>query len=168
MKKLKQYLLATAGLLFFVTVISLAFTRTGHGGNQPARQSDGIDLTVMEPYQASATVTLSSGEIARNVGVEVPQGKLFVIEQISAYGSAPSDQRISLSLSSHIAPDSSNRSHYLLAERQTVNGTTYQRSFQTTKIYADTPSINLRVERNAASADSVTFRFTVSGYFVNK
>jgi hypothetical protein len=167
MKKLKHYLLATVGFLFFVGALTLVVTRDGHGGSSPARQSDGIDLTVMEPYQESVTATLIAGESGKNVGIAVPAGKLFVVEQVSAYGSAPSDQRINLSVSSHIAPDLSNRSHYLLAERQTVNGTTYYRSFQTVKIYGDTPSITARVERSIAT-DSVTFRFTVSGYFVNK
>lgn len=167
MKKLTHYLLAGFGLVFFVGVISLSSLQIGYSKTINPLVSDGIDLTTMEPFQQSVIVTLNPGQSGVNVSIEVPSGKLFVIEQVSASGSAPSDQRIDLSLLTHIAPDLTNRTHYLLSDRQIVTGITYYKTSQTVKIYADTPNVYARVSRSA-SPDTVTFRFTVSGYFVNK
>ena len=168
MKKLQNYLLATIGFLFFVSVISLSFTQIGYG-NKTVNQiaSDGIDLTTMEPFQKSVVVTLNPGQSGVNVSIDVPEGKMFVIEQVSASGSAPSDQKIDLSLMTHIAPDLTNRTHYLLADRQTISATSHYKTSQMVKIYADTPYVYARVTRSI-SPDTVTFRFTMSGYFVNK
>jgi hypothetical protein len=166
MKNCKLSLL-TAALLSLLT-ITFAIAGDNRVENvDRTTLTDGINLAVQEPYQKSATVTLSTGESAENLSIDVPSGKLFVIETVTAYGSAPSDQRVSLSLSTHVAPDNSYRSHYLTAERQTVNGETYYRATHALKLYADVPNFNVRVERNA-SPDSVTFRFTVSGYLVTK
>lgn len=166
MRKLRHRLLATFGLLLFVGAITLSSAAISYGGSS-INSPNPVDLTTMEPYQESVIVTLNSGESGKNVSIDVPGGKLFVVEQISAYGSAPSDQRIDLSVMTHIAPDMTYRSHYLLADRQTINGTSHYKSSQTVKIYGDAPNIYARVARSAAP-DSITFRFTVSGYFVNK
>ena len=168
MRKLKNYIASGIGLILFVTVIAL-FVQTGHGGNPAANPnpSGGIDLTTMEPFQQEVTVTLNAGQSGQNVPINVPSGKLFVIEQVSAYGSAPSDQRINFSLLTHIAPDLSSRSHRLLFDKITTSGTSYYTVSQMVKIYADTPSAYARVSRSPA-IDSVTFYFTVSGYFVDK
>ena len=168
MKNLKHYLIAGLGLLFLVTVASLSLARIGYGGN-PVKPvaSGGVDLTTMEPFQQSIVVTLNAGQSGVNGSIDVPAGKLFVIEQVSASGSAPSDQRIDFSLMTHIAPDLTNRSHYLLSDKQTGSGVSYYKTSQTVKIYADTPYVYARISRSAAP-DTVTFRFTVSGYFVNK
>jgi hypothetical protein len=168
MKELKRCLLAGIGFLFLVGVVAFSSSLSGFGAKTAqAKSVDGVDLTVMEPFQAAVTVTLSAGESGKNVTIDVPSGKLFVVEQISASGSAPSDQRIELALLSHVAPDNLYRSHYLLAERQTISGTSYYKTSQMVKIYGDTPNVYARVSRSAAP-DTVTFRFTVSGYFVNK
>ena len=168
MKKLQHYSLATIGFLFFGAVISLSFTQIGYGNNATRLlASDGIDLTMMEPFQKSVVVTLNPGQSGVNVSIDVPEGKLFVIEQVSATGSAPSDQKIDLSLMTHIAPDVTSRTHYLLADRQIISGTSHYKTSQMVKIYADTPYVYTRVTRSI-SPDTVTFRFTVSGYFVNK
>ena len=165
--KRKIYYLPIIGLLL-IGAMSFVLAGNGDKGKQTVlRQPDGIDLTVMEPFQQAVTVTLAAGESGKNVGIDVPVGKLFVVEQVSASGSAPSDQRIDLLLMSHISPDLANRSHYLQADRQISGGIAYYKTSQIVKIYADTPSLIARVARST-SPDSVTFRFTVSGYFINK
>ena len=166
---MKNYKLSlmTAVLL---TILTITFATAGDKRGElsdPTHLRDGIDLAVQEPYQKGATVTLSPGEAGENVSIDVPSGKLFVVETVTAYGSAPFDQRISLSLATHIAPDNTYRSHYLTSERHTVSGETYHRATHSLKVYGDTPSINVRVDRNTAP-DTVTFRFMVSGYLVTK
>jgi len=168
MKKLQCYLFKGTGLLFIVAAMSLSFAQTAFA-KSPANSkiSDGIDLTMMEPFQKAVVVTMNAGQSGVNVSIDIPPGKLFVIEQVSAYGSAPSDQKIDFSLMTHIAPDLTYRSHYLLADRQIISGVAHYKCSQMVKIYADTPNVYARVTRSEAP-DTVTFRFTVSGYFVNK
>ena len=166
---MKSYKLSIITALLTILAISVAIAArdTPRQPSDATNLSDGIDLAVQEPYQKSATVTLSTGESGENVSIDVPSGKLFVIETVTVSGSAPSDQRISLGLMTHIAPDLVSRQHYLTAERQTINGETYHRATHALKIYADTPYVYVRAERSSAP-DTVTFRFMVSGYLVTK
>lgn len=168
MKNLRKDFAVSLSVVITALVISMSIAGTGLGISASAvPMSDGIDLNAQTPYQASTTITLGAGESGENVGIDVPVGKLFVIEHVSAYGSAPSDQRIDLSIATHISPDNTNRSHYLTTDRTTGNNRTYYRASQPMKVYGDTPSITTRVARSS-SPDSVTFRFTVSGYLIDK
>jgi hypothetical protein len=122
--------------------------------------------TNVEAFQQKSTVTLNPGQGGVNVGIDIPAGKRLVIEQVSAYGSAASDQRITFSLLTQVLPDTISLTHYLLSDKVTSGTKNYYTVSQTVKIYADIDVVT-RVSRSAAP-DTATFFFTVSGYLVNQ
>lgn len=123
--------------------------------------------TAVEAFQQETTVKLNPGQSGVNVFVDIPAGKRLVIEQVSAYGSAASDQRITFSLLTQVDPDNTYLTHYLLADKVTSGTKNYYTVSQTVKIYADANSFTTRVSRSTAP-DTATFFFTVSGYLVNQ
>jgi hypothetical protein len=133
-----------------------------------------VDRPTAQPFQYEAEVTLTPGQGGQNTVIPVPVGKLLVIENVSAWGTAPVDQRIQqFAIMTHVAPDNVYRSHYLEFTKQdngygTANE--YTVSSQDLRLYADTPNAYARVTRTSVnnSDSTVTFKFVVSGYFVNK
>jgi hypothetical protein len=142
----------------------------GNNSANPVLVRD-VDRPTAQPFQYEATVTLEEGQSGQNTAILVPAGKLLVIENVSVWGTAPSDQRIQqFAILTHVAPDNVYRSHYLQFTKQdngygTANE--YTVSSQQLRLYADTPNAYARVSR-ASSTGTATFRFVVSGYFVNK
>lgn len=130
-----------------------------------------VDRPTAQPFQYEVEVTLEEGFGGQNAVIPVPVGKLLVIENVSAWGTAPADQRIQqFAILTHVAPDNVYRPHYLQFTKQdngygTANE--YTVSSQQLRLYADTPNAYARVTRVPADG-TVTFRFVVSGYFVNK
>lgn len=167
MKFVRHATITIAAVLLTAGLAVLLITNISRTASAGPVERDGIDLLTQQPFQKNVTVTLTAGQAGVNVGIDVPTGKLYVIEQVSLNGSAPSDQIIEFSLMSHIAPDYTNRSHYLSSERQISNSVAYYRATHPVRIYADTPYVYARVSRSA-SPDTVTFRFTVSGYLIDK
>lgn len=141
--------------IFFVSFILLTALCTASAQTAP------------EAFQHRTTVTLAAGEAGKNVAVDIPAGKLLVIEQVSAYGSAASDQRVTFSLLTHVAPDNVYLTHYLVSNKEPGSTRNYFTVSQQVKIYADVPVFYTRVSRNA-TPDGATFFFTVSGYLINK
>jgi hypothetical protein len=128
-----------------------------------------VDRPTAQPFQYEAVVTVEDGFQGGNAAIPVPSGKLLVIENVSAHGSAPDSQRIqTFSINTHVAPDNVLRPHYLQFTKQDTGFNSYEYTVsQQTRIYADTPSASAYVFR-ATSSGTATFRFVVSGYFVNK
>lgn len=130
-----------------------------------------VDRPTAQPFQYEVEVTVEEGFGGQNAVIPVPVGKLLVIENVSAFGTAPADQRISqFAILTHVAPDNVYRFHYLQFTKQdngygTANE--YTVSSQQLRLYADTPNAYARVSR-VSSTGRATFRFVVSGYFVNK
>ena len=226
MKKLKNYIVASAGVLLLVSVIAFSIPQTGHSAVAPDKdvrvinstnepvpvvaqgttnvavqnvptvkaQQNGtwnvgitgtptvqlddsatnpvfvrdVDRPTAQPFQYEAIVTLGEGDGGQNTSIPVPSGKLLVIEQVSAAAFASADQRISFSILTHVAPDNAMRPHYLQSTKEEIgSGTNLYTVSQQTRIYADTPGAAARITR-AGTTGTVTARFTVSGYFVNK
>jgi hypothetical protein len=128
-----------------------------------------VDRPTAQPFQYETEVTLEEGEGGQNAAIPVPQGKLLVIEYVSVFGTAPASQRIQqFGLLTHVAPDNVMRPHYLQFTKQDTGfGSFEYTAAQQVRVYADTPGAAARVTRTPATG-TVTFRFIVSGYFVNK
>ena len=128
-----------------------------------------VDRPTAQPFQYEAVVTLDDGQSGQNVNIPIPSGKLFVIENVSAFGTAPEEQRIeSVSILTHVAPDNTYRSHLMqFTKQEGVIGTNQYTVSQQTRIYGDTPGALARVTRIQPNG-TISFRFTVSGYFVDK
>ncbi len=225
MKKLKNYLAASVGVLLFVSVIALSIPQTGHSAvatdkdvrvinttsepvpvvaqgttnvavtNIPtvnAKQSGAwsvgitgtptvqlddsatnpvfvrdVDRPTAQPFQHQAIVTLEDGQNAGDAFIPVPEGKLLVIEFISVNGSAPTNHQIYLSLLTRVAPDTLYRPHYIEYTKQDYGSFNNYTVNQQVRIYADPPSVVVRLQHIPATG-TVTFRLTVSGYFVDK
>lgn len=131
-----------------------------------------VDRPTAQPFQYEAVVTLEEGQGGQNAVIPVPVGKLLVIENVSVWGMAPADQRIQqFAILTHVAPDNVYRPHYLHFTKQDNGyGANEYSVGQQLRIYADTPNAYARVTRTSANNlnSTVTFNFTVSGYFVNK
>jgi len=225
MKKLKNYLVATVGVLLLVSVIAFSIPQTGHsavaadkdvrvinGTNEPVpvvaqgttnvavtniptvkAQQNGawnvgitgtptvqlndsstnpvfvrdVDRPTAQPFQHQAIVTLEDGQNAGDAFIPVPEGKLLVIEFISVNGSAPTNHQIYLSLLTRVAPDPLYRPHYIEYTKQDYGSFNHYTANQQVRIYADPPSATVRLSHFPATGE-VTFRVTVSGYFVDK
>lgn len=128
-----------------------------------------IDRPTAQPFQYEAVVTIEDGIQGGNAAIPVPSGKLLVVEYVSAFGSAAPDQRIqTFSINTHVAPDNVLRPHYLQFEKRENGGTNYEYTVsQQLRVYADTPGASAYVFR-ANNNGTATFRFVVSGYFVDK
>jgi hypothetical protein len=128
-----------------------------------------VDRPERQPFQYQADVTLEEGFGGQSAAIPVPQGKLLVIEHVSAFGTAPSDQRINtFSILTHVAPDNTYRAHFLQSTKEDIgNGTNQYMVSQQLRLYADTPNAIVSISRFGATG-TATVRFVVSGYFVNK
>lgn len=142
--------------------------QVGNDPDNPALMRD-IDRPTAQPFQYHAVVTLEEGQMGQNASIPIPVGKLLVIEHVSAYGAAAASQRIqTLAIHTHVAPDNTLRPHYLQYVKQEAGVGNFDYTVsQQTRIYADTPGAAAYVFR-AVSTGTATFRFTVSGYFVDK
>ncbi len=148
-----------------VGIVGMPVVKVGSDAANPiyVRDVDGAK----QPFQQEVEVTLEPGMTAQNGGIVVPVGKLMVIEQVSATAAPPAGQRFLFSLLTHVAPDLTLRQNFLQATHETVGPSTYYLVSQSVRIYADTPSAAVRVDR-IATTDTVTVTFVVSGYFIDK
>lgn len=140
----------------------------GNGAGNPVLMRD-VDRPTAQPFQYEAVVTIEDGLQGGNASIPVPSGKLLVIENVSAFGTAPDSQRIqTFSINTHVTPDNTLRPHYLQFTRRDAGSSSYEYTVsQQLRVYADTPGAAAYVFR-ATSSGTATFRFVVSGYFVNK
>ncbi|HEY7543233.1 MAG TPA: hypothetical protein VID27_00030 [Blastocatellia bacterium] len=126
-----------------------------------------VDNPARQPFQQEVELTLDPGAGGENVAINVPAGKLFVIEQVSASGFAPAGQKMLFSVMTHIAPDLVTRKHLLQTTNSDFGASNFFMASQSVRIYADTPAVLARAERDFTTG-TATARFVVSGYFVNK
>ncbi|HKQ09051.1 MAG TPA: hypothetical protein VJ464_28270 [Blastocatellia bacterium] len=120
-----------------------------------------------QPFQQEVEVTVDPGLGAQSGAINVPLGKLLVIEQVSASAFPPAGQKILFSLLTHVAPDNTLRKHLLHTSGDTFGGGSYFEASQTVRVYADTPSALVHVDRDVTTG-SVLARFVVSGYLIDK
>ncbi|MEQ1605434.1 MAG: hypothetical protein ABL999_11265 [Pyrinomonadaceae bacterium] len=139
--------------------------RVTNGETNPVVIRD-ANYQAQQPYQAAVDLVIGPGQGGENAEIPVAPGKLFVIEHVSAFSST--DQTLdTFALLTHIAPDNTLRTHYLNNDRrQLTTGGIYTVS-ESLKLYADAPGVVVRATR-LGSTDSVTVRYTVSGYLIDK
>ena len=140
----------------------------GNDAGNPVLMRD-VDRPTAQPFQYEAVVTIEDGLQGGNASIPIPSGKLLVIENVSAFGTASASQRIqTFSINTHVAPDNTLRPHYLQFTPRDTGFSSYEYTVsQQVRVYADTPGAAAYVFR-ATSSGTATFRFVVSGYFVNK
>ncbi|CAN5262502.1 hypothetical protein BH20ACI2_BH20ACI2_25160 [soil metagenome] len=154
-----------------VSIANSPTVTVGNSGSNPVIIRD-ADRPTAQPFQYEIDVTLDPGFGGQNANIPIPVGKLAVIENVSVWGTAPSNQRIQqIGIMTHVAPDNVYRFHKLNFTKEDggFSSKEYTAS-QMVRIYADTPGLYARVTRVAPVGDdpAVTFTFVVSGYFVNK
>lgn len=150
--------------------VGIAGTPTVEVGNAAANPVFVRDVNdkPQTPYQAEVEVNLAENQGGGNGFITVPAGKIFVVEQVSAIGFAPTGQILQFSVGTRILPDSIRREHYLQTTKEENDALTNKfTASQMVKIYAYVASVSVRVTRNLAN-DTAVGRFTVSGYFVDK
>jgi hypothetical protein len=127
-----------------------------------------VDRPTAQPFQYEVDLTVGPGFGGQNAFVPVPAGKLLVIEHVSAFGYTPNDQEIdTFAILTHVAPDNTYRFHYLDFEKRSVGTQSTYTVSESLRLYADTPGATVRASR-LGSTGSVTFKYTVSGYLVDK
>jgi hypothetical protein len=147
-----------------VGIVGMPVVKIGSDPENPiyVRDVDGAK----QPFQTEVEVTLEPGAGGQNAGIPIPVGKLMVIEQISASAFAPAGQKLLFSMLTHVAPDLTLRRNFLQTTHDTFGGNFFMTS-QSVRIYADTPSAAVRVDRDLTT-NTVTATFVVSGYFIDK
>jgi len=127
-----------------------------------------VDRPTAQPYQKSVDIALASGEISKYGAIPVPNGKIFVIEQISGFGTGVPGEIVDFSILTNAPADSGYQFHYLLTTKEEIPGNVLYRLSQQVRLYSnDVPFPLMRVDRFPANS-TISFKFTVSGYLVNK
>jgi len=191
MKKLRNYVSSSIGLILLVTVVAFSVPQTGHsalvagkdvrvinsaseavpveignGSANPVLTRD-VDRPTAQPFQHQAILELADGQHTVDAQIPVPEGKLLVIEFISLNGSAPKDHQIYLSVLTRVAPDNIYRPHYIEYSKQDFGSFNHYTANQMVRIYADPPLATVRLQHLPLTG-AVAFRCNISGYFVDK
>lgn len=119
-------------------------------------------------FQAQVTLNLADGVSGANGTVAIPAGKRLVIEYASAWAQAPGGEFVSFSVQCMLNGETVFTPHYLPVSQQYLDvvnqvfiaGTAVQ-------LYADTPQVNLRVDRGSNVAGPVTAFISISGHLVD-
>lgn len=128
-----------------------------------------IDRPTARPFTREVELVLPAGNGGENVGLGILPGELVVIEQVSAFGVAPTSEVIEqFAILTRVPPDNTYRPHYLdFTSRPSVSGSNgYTVASQQVRIYAG-PGSMARVTR-LAGGPSLTFRFVLSGYYADE
>ncbi len=126
-----------------------------------------VDRPTAQPFEQEIDVTLPNGQGGENAFLSVPLGKLLVIEQVSANGTAPSGQHLNFSILSRVLPDLTLRPHRLSSVQEIGSPETFFVQSQQVRIYADA-TVGVRIDRGSANTGTANATFVVSGYLVNK
>ncbi len=130
------------------------------------------DVNFAGPWAASCTIDpLPSGVATGQCAITVPANRIFVVEQVSAMGGAPTGQFVLYSLRVQTAGLNAPQGflYPLPAPKLYSTATTDTfRVLQTAKLYADPGStVTALVFRTAGTGVSTNFAFTFSGYLMN-
>ncbi len=151
--------------------VSIAGTPTVQVGNaaaDPVLTRD-VDRATAQPFHEETVLVLPDGFGGENAFIAIPAGKVLVVEHVSAIGTAPNDQFIAFSLGTRLSPDTVRVPHYLNATRSGITGGLIYQLSQQGRFYHDVGTLSVRAERQSGpTAGELTFRFTVSGYLVDK
>src|SRR5689334_1255620 len=155
------------GLIGCMAVIFASFGRGGASSADPITLVRDVDNPTKQPFQQEVKVTVASGLTAGSSFISIPTGKLLVIEHVSVQGKAPVGQNAFFSIYNHVAPDLTERKHIFPATNEVFNGGNWFLVSESLRLYADSPSITVYVDRDATSSTAQAL-FVVSGYFVDK
>ncbi len=128
-----------------------------------------VDRPTARPFMREVVLNVPTGFGGENVDLGIVPGELVVIEQVSAFGVAPTSEVIEqFAILTRVPPDNTYRPHYLdFTSRPSVTGSNaYTVASQQVRIYAG-PGSFARVAR-LGSAAPLTFRFILSGYYANE
>ena len=123
-----------------------------------------VDRPTAQPFEQEVDVAMSDGQGGENAFFTIPSGKLLVIEQVSAFGTAPAGQRLSFSILSRVLPDLTQRPHHLSSVQDLQ---TFYVQSQQVRIYADA-NVGVRINRGTANTGIATATFVVTGHLINK
>jgi hypothetical protein len=173
MKSLKQNFIVAVGFVSLIAGLAVMLPSLAKSGESFARMEDPVTLVrdvdnpTKQPFQTEVKVTVAVGLTANTGSIEVPLGKLMVIEHVSIQGTAPAGQSIFPSITSHVVPDLTLRKHIFPAKNQVFGASNYFLVSESLRLYADGPSIGVRIDRDSSTGSSSAL-FVVSGYFVDK
>lgn len=156
-----------------VNITNSPTVQVGNGTSNPVMVRD-VDRHAREPFQFEVAVAGSLGATIMSDPMPIPAGKIAVIENISAFGKAPPNQRLQIGVLTRLAPDTSYRFHRLnftaVKHPLVETAPTEYTVSQMVKIYCDSPEFFARVTRFFEGGEDgpLTFNFVVSGYFVDE
>lgn len=123
-----------------------------------------VDRATAQPFELEIDVAMSDGQGGENAFFTIPLGKLLVIEQVSAFGTAPSGQKLNFSILSRVLPDLTQRPKYLSSEQDLQ---TFRVPSQQVRIYGDAQAA-VRIDRGTSNTGIASATFVVTGHLVNK
>jgi hypothetical protein len=171
MQRFKNYVLATAGLVILVGVVSIVSVKAARGGaplgSTPVRD---VESGARDPFETNNSGFLQDGQTGNKFSFgTVPAGKRLVIEYISAEARLGSNQRPRLEIITvrNIGGTPTARRHYIaFGQVNLVEGVDTVAS-QTVRIYAD-PGTEVAAEylRDGVTSGTSSCFVTISGHFV--
>ena len=123
-----------------------------------------VDRATAQPFEQELDVSMVDGQGGENAFFSIPLGKLLVIEQVSAAGTAPAGQKLSFSILSRVLPDLTQRPKHLSSVQDSQ---TFYVQSQQVRIYADANAA-VRITRGTANTGIASATFVVTGHLVNK
>jgi hypothetical protein len=173
MKSVKQNFIVAIAFVSLIAGWAMMLSGVGKSRESFARMEDPVTLVrdvdgpTKQPFQTEVKVTVAAGLTSNTGSIDVPVGKLMVIEHISVQGTAPAGQNVFASITNHVAPDLTLRKHIFPAKNQVFGTSNYFLVSESLRLYADAPGIGVRIDRDA-STSIASAAFVVSGYFVDK
>lgn len=137
--------------------------QVGNSSLSPVLMRD-VDRATAQPFEQELDVAMSDGQGGENAFFTIPLGKLLVIEQVSAFGTAPAGQKLNFSILSRVLPDLTQRPKHLSSVQDLQ---TFRVQSQQVRIYADANAA-VRIDRGTANTGIASATFVVTGYLVNK
>jgi hypothetical protein len=173
MQSVKQNFIVAIAFVSLIAGWAMMLSGVGKSSASFARMDDPVTLVrdvdgpTKEPFQTEVKMNIVSGLSLGSGFIDVPLGKLMVIEHVSVQGTAPAGQNIFPSIYTHVAPDLTLRKHIFPAKNQVFGANTFFLVSESLRLYSDGPSITVRIDRDTTTS-TCSATFVVSGYFVDK
>lgn len=169
---MKKGLMIAFAASLLVPAMTLAQSQQVLVTNNDSQRVPVKDVNFAGPWAASCTLDpFPSGVATGQCAITVPSNKIFVIEQVTTMGGAPTGQFVLFSLRAQTAGQNAPQGFLYPLPTPKLYSTSTTDSFRglhNTKIYADPgTTVTGAIFRTPTAGTSTNFTFTFSGYLMN-
>ncbi len=152
--------------------VQVVNTPTVEVANFPATQNVNVTnpaFQAPQPFQAKVQIQTPPGLCCDNAFVDVPDGKLLVIEYVSAWGFANGNQTFQFEVGTMLSGDTVHTSHYIPVKQRIFDNNTNEIAGQEVKLYADAGAGHVLLRMGHSDTQTAaTVWMTISGHLVDR